>query len=522
MIIKNWKSGRLWRIALSWDVKKPKKRLCIDPGDEADRILMTLAKSELKVKYLLNTHGHFDHVGANKRMKEVTGAQLAIHKEDEPFFAQLSQSAMMFGLVAENSPPADFNLNEGDKITFGEITLEVIHTPGHSKGGVCLYTKGHLFAGDTLFAGSIGRTDLDGGNYDTLISSIKTKLLALDDDTVVYTGHGPETTIANEKRMNPLFEMNRFLEHLPNLRGIFEKNVSINGSFEQIAARFAKEKGTVLLLSGSDLDCARYHMLAVAPWLEVTSRREQVSMTCGLKSVQADADPFDVLTMLTDRFGLDGTGFDLPVHSGLFGYFSYDLKDRLEQLPCTCTDTNLPDLCLFSPSIILIEDKTTAERRLCLPQWDQEYDIGIAGAAVDNRIRWFLEKAGEDPDLGNFSIDAKGFVFRESAKRNIFGPLRKSSPIFRPATSTRPISRNGLKRDFQGTLMPCFWTCSVVIQHHFSAIFRPVTTQWSPPLLNDSSNRRGDLWKHGPSKARWLEARIQSRIKKTAKHCFQV
>ena len=115
----------------------------------------------------------------------------------------LSSHAAMFGLGAENSPPADIHLKDSDTITFGNITFKVIHTPGHSPGGICLYTPGHLFVGDTLFMGSIGRTDLPGGNYDTLISSIKTKLLNLDESTVVYPGHGPETTIANEKRMNP-------------------------------------------------------------------------------------------------------------------------------------------------------------------------------------------------------------------------------------------------------------------------------------------------------------------------------
>jgi glyoxylase-like metal-dependent hydrolase (beta-lactamase superfamily II) len=175
----------------------------IDPGDDADQILMALAKLDLKVKYLINTHGHFDHVGANKRMKEVTGAKIAIHPDDEPMLDELSRSASMFGLSAENSPPADILLKDGDEIQFGDITLKVIHTPGHSRGGVSLFTPGHLFSGDTLFAGSIGRTDLPGGHYDTLISSIKEKLLILDDDTQVYTGHGPETTIANEKRMNP-------------------------------------------------------------------------------------------------------------------------------------------------------------------------------------------------------------------------------------------------------------------------------------------------------------------------------
>jgi len=203
LIIKKLEVGPIMANCFILGCESTKEAVVIDPGDEADRILMTLAKNELKVKYLINTHGHFDHVGANKRMKEVTGAELAIHPDDEPMFKELSRSAMMFGLSAENSPPADIRLKDGDEITFGKITLKIIHTPGHSRGGICLYTKGHLFAGDTLFAGSIGRTDLAGGDYDTLISSIKEKLLVLDPETIVYTGHGPETTIGNEKRMNP-------------------------------------------------------------------------------------------------------------------------------------------------------------------------------------------------------------------------------------------------------------------------------------------------------------------------------
>jgi len=203
VIVKKLEVGPIMANCFILGCESTKEAVVIDPGDDADRILMTLAKSGLKVKYLINTHGHFDHVGANKRMKEATGAEIAVHPDDEPMFQELSRSAMMFGLSAENSPPADIRLNDGDEITFGKITLKVIHTPGHSKGGICLYTKGHLFAGDTLFAGSIGRTDLNGGDYDTLISSIKEKLLVLEPDTVVYTGHGPETTIANEKRMNP-------------------------------------------------------------------------------------------------------------------------------------------------------------------------------------------------------------------------------------------------------------------------------------------------------------------------------
>jgi hydroxyacylglutathione hydrolase len=203
VIIKKLEVGPIMANCFILGCESTKEAVVIDPGDDADRILMTLAKSELKVKYLINTHGHFDHVGANKRMKDVTGALLAIHPDDEPMFKELSRSAMMFGLSAENSPSADIFLKDGDEISFGTIRLKVIHTPGHTKGGISLYTKGHLFAGDTLFAGSIGRTDLGGGDYDTLISSIKEKLLVLEPETIVYTGHGPETTIGNEKRMNP-------------------------------------------------------------------------------------------------------------------------------------------------------------------------------------------------------------------------------------------------------------------------------------------------------------------------------
>lgn len=203
MIIKKLEVGPIMANCFILGCESTKEAVVIDPGDDSDRILMELAKSELNVKYLINTHGHFDHVGANKRMKEVTGAKLAIHPEDEPMFKELSHSASMFGLTAQNSPPADILLKHGDEISFGEINLKVIHTPGHSKGGICLYTKGHLFSGDTLFAGSIGRTDLPGGDYDTLISSIKNNLLSLDDKTIVYTGHGPETTLGDEKRSNP-------------------------------------------------------------------------------------------------------------------------------------------------------------------------------------------------------------------------------------------------------------------------------------------------------------------------------
>jgi hydroxyacylglutathione hydrolase len=175
----------------------------IDPGDEAERILLKLAGLKLKVKYIINTHGHFDHVGANKKMKEATGADILIHALDAPMLGSLAQAAASFGLKSENSPPPDKTVDDGDIITFGKISLKVIHTPGHSPGGISLYTNGCLFVGDTLFQGSIGRTDLPGGNFNTLKSSIHNKLFPLDDNIRVLTGHGPETSIGKEKRYNP-------------------------------------------------------------------------------------------------------------------------------------------------------------------------------------------------------------------------------------------------------------------------------------------------------------------------------
>ncbi|MCP3942266.1 MAG: MBL fold metallo-hydrolase [Desulfobacteraceae bacterium] len=206
MIIKKLAVGPIMANCFILGCENTKESVVIDPGDDIDKILMELANSELKVKYIINTHGHFDHVGANKKLKEVTNATLCIHPEDEPMLMELSKSASMFGLSAENSPRADLLLNHGDKLSFGDITLEVIHTPGHSMGGICLYTKGHLFAGDTLFLNSIGRTDLPGGNYDTLMASIKTKLFNLEDETIVHTGHGPGTSIGSEKRENPFLK----------------------------------------------------------------------------------------------------------------------------------------------------------------------------------------------------------------------------------------------------------------------------------------------------------------------------
>lgn len=184
-----------------------KQAVVIDPGAEADRILYALADNKLTVNYIINTHGHFDHVGGNKRLKEATGADLMIHADDAPMLTGLTEMAAAFGMSAENSPGPDKTLADGDRISFGKIEFEVIHTPGHSPGGITLYTDGCAFVGDTLFAGSIGRTDFPGGDFDTLISVIQKRIFPLGDDVRVYCGHGPETTVGMEKRTNPFVMM---------------------------------------------------------------------------------------------------------------------------------------------------------------------------------------------------------------------------------------------------------------------------------------------------------------------------
>lgn len=182
-----------------------KDGVVVDPGDESGAILELVRAKGVKVKYILNTHGHFDHIGGNLKLVEATGATLMIHRGDEPFLSRASLSARNYGLKADDSPSPAAYLEDGQSITFGSIELKVIHTPGHTPGGVCLHipSEGVLISGDTLFAESIGRTDLPGGSTEQLVTSIRTKLLVLPDETRVYPGHGPATTIAHEKRYNP-------------------------------------------------------------------------------------------------------------------------------------------------------------------------------------------------------------------------------------------------------------------------------------------------------------------------------
>ena len=203
MIIKTLAVGPIMANCFILGCEETLEAAVIDPGDEADRILFALAESNLTTKLIINTHGHFDHVGANKRLNEVTGAPILIHPRDTPMLSQLANSAAAWGMKADNSPAPDRELQDGDEVTFGKMTLKVLHTPGHTPGGISLYTDNEVFVGDTLFAGSIGRTDFPGGSFETLRESIQQKLFKLSDDLKVYPGHNQATTIGVEKRNNP-------------------------------------------------------------------------------------------------------------------------------------------------------------------------------------------------------------------------------------------------------------------------------------------------------------------------------
>lgn len=180
--------------------------IIIDPGGDADLILREVDRLGLRILQIVNTHGHFDHTLANGAVKEATGASLAIHPADAPMLTNPLKSLSFWVGSIRPGPAADVLLNDGDVVRFGRVELKVLHTPGHSPGSISLVTAGTVFTGDALFQGSIGRTDFPGGNYRQLIQSIRTRLLTLPDDTVAYTGHGPATTIGEERRFNPFLQ----------------------------------------------------------------------------------------------------------------------------------------------------------------------------------------------------------------------------------------------------------------------------------------------------------------------------
>ncbi len=181
--------------------------IIVDPGGNLELIKQAVLKHGLKISTIINTHGHFDHIGANCGAVAAFGARLLIHQADAYLLGKVAEVASMYGMSGENSPEPDDYLVDGMEIAFGDYHLKVLHTPGHTQGGCCLYIEQAdlVITGDTLFADSIGRTDLPGGSHEQLLDSVRTRLFTLPDSVIAYPGHGPETTIGHEKRCNPYF-----------------------------------------------------------------------------------------------------------------------------------------------------------------------------------------------------------------------------------------------------------------------------------------------------------------------------
>lgn len=181
--------------------------LVIDPGGEPDEILAFLKKERLRLRQVVNTHGHFDHISGNRALISATGASLLVHEADVPMLTDAATHARLFMMSAENSPRPDVVLADREELKIGSVVLRVVHTPGHSPGSVTLLGRGVAFCGDLVFFGSVGRTDLPGGSERVLLDSIRNHILTLPDETVLYPGHGPETTVGLEKRQNPFFRL---------------------------------------------------------------------------------------------------------------------------------------------------------------------------------------------------------------------------------------------------------------------------------------------------------------------------
>ena len=182
--------------------------IVIDPGDEVGRIHRRLSELGLKLKQILVTHAHIDHVGGALKLKRLTGAPIFLNESDLPLLKMMAMQAAWLGIDTPETAPPDENLTEGLSVGLMRYPATVIHTPGHTQGSVCLHFTPlkMVIAGDTLFAGSIGRTDLPGGNYGQILDSIHSRLMALPDETRVLPGHGPETTIGEERKGNPFLQ----------------------------------------------------------------------------------------------------------------------------------------------------------------------------------------------------------------------------------------------------------------------------------------------------------------------------
>ena len=209
MIIESQAVGPFFKNGYIAACEETREAVLIDPGDEVGALLGFAERRQLSIRHILLTHAHVDHVTGVAAAKRATGAPIYLHRDDLFLYDHAVESGEMFGLVVEPQPPIDVYYTPGLTVTFGGYEVRWHHTPGHCPGGVCLQigregTAGkELFVGDTLFAGSIGRTDLPGGNYGVLIASIRNVLFPLGDDAIVHSGHGPDTTIGEERRTNP-------------------------------------------------------------------------------------------------------------------------------------------------------------------------------------------------------------------------------------------------------------------------------------------------------------------------------
>jgi hydroxyacylglutathione hydrolase len=184
-------------------VSEDKQGLLIDPGAEPDKLITAIQDLGIGIKYIVLTHGHLDHIGAVEELRKQTGSKVLIHELDNPCLTDAKLNLSYFFGSPILCGEADTLIKDGEQITLGNETFTVLHTPGHTAGGICLVGGEVVFTGDSLFAGSVGRTDFPGGSADTLIESIKGKILTLGPNTKVYPGHGPSTTVEEEKRSNP-------------------------------------------------------------------------------------------------------------------------------------------------------------------------------------------------------------------------------------------------------------------------------------------------------------------------------
>ena len=183
-----------------------REAIYIDPGAEADLLINKIVDQNLNLKFIINTHGHVDHTAEVSRVINHFKVPFYFHKGDLSLLDNLKEQGSFFGLNVQEIPSITDFVEDGDSFQFGNLTTSILHTPGHSPGGISIKIDNSVFSGDTLFMNSIGRTDLPGGDFSQLINSIKTKLLTLDDSTIVYPGHGPATTIGRERENNPFLQ----------------------------------------------------------------------------------------------------------------------------------------------------------------------------------------------------------------------------------------------------------------------------------------------------------------------------